>query len=116
MPPSASRTRPVPTPCGTPSTSRSRWRKLLTGGAEGGLDAGDPSIFSSTSSPASSVGSTVATGGRNYLAADLDGDGVTEVMSLNSDDYGMDCIAENLGGRYLSADNGIHQVGTYKLS
>ncbi|WP_406135247.1 FG-GAP repeat domain-containing protein [Streptomyces sp. NBC_01089] len=91
-------------------------RKLLIGGVEGGLFAWDPSIFSSTNSYASSVGDAIATGGRNYLAADLDGDGVTEVLSLNSDDYGMDRIAEDLGGRYLSTDNGIHQVGTYKLS
>lgn len=91
-------------------------RKLLIGGVEGGLYAWDPSIFSSTDSYAGSVGSAIATGGRNYLAADLDGDGVTEVLSLNSDDYGMDRIAENLGGRYLATDNGIHQVGVYKLS
>ncbi|MEV0850241.1 FG-GAP-like repeat-containing protein [Streptomyces sp. NPDC049954] len=91
-------------------------RKLLIGGVEGGVYAWDPSIFSSTDSYASSVGSAVATGGRNYLAADLDGDGVSEVLSLNSDDYGMDRVAENLGGRYLTTDNGIHQVGVYKLS
>ncbi|WP_328580544.1 FG-GAP repeat domain-containing protein [Streptomyces sp. NBC_00370] len=91
-------------------------RKLLIGGVEGGLYAWDPSVFSSTNSYAASVGSAIATGGRNYLAADLDGDGVSEVLSLNSDDYGMDRIAENLGGRYLSTDNGIHQIGTYKLS
>lgn len=91
-------------------------RKLLIGGVEGGLYAWDPSIFGSTDSYASGVGAAGAIGGRNYLAADLDGDGVSEVLSLNSDDYGMDRIAENLGGRYLSTDNGIHQVGVYKLS
>ncbi|MFJ3709207.1 FG-GAP repeat domain-containing protein [Streptomyces sp. NPDC090053] len=91
-------------------------RKLLIGGVEGGLDAWDPSIFSSTDSYASSVGSATVIGGRNYLAADLDGDGVTEVLSLNADRYGLDRIAENLGGRYLTSDNGIHQVGTFTLS
>ncbi|WP_245241911.1 hypothetical protein [Streptomyces sp. NEAU-H3] len=63
-----------------------------------------------------SLGSAVLTGGRNQLAADLDGDGGAEVLSLNGDDYGMDRIAEDLGGRYLVQDNGIHQVTTYTLS
>ncbi|MFF7335017.1 FG-GAP-like repeat-containing protein [Streptomyces sp. NPDC008150] len=91
-------------------------RKLLIGGVLGGLYAWDPSIFSSTDSYAASVGSTGPMGGRNYLTADLDGDGVDEVLSLNSDVTGYDRLAENLGGRYLVTDNAIHQVSTFKLS
>lgn len=94
-------------------------RKLLIGGVDGGLDAWDPSIFSpsdSSGSYASSVGSASLMGGHNYLAADLDGDGVVEVLSLNADETGTDRIAENLGGRYLVQDSAIHQVTAYKLS
>ncbi|WP_129285675.1 FG-GAP-like repeat-containing protein [Streptomyces sp. GZWMJZ-114] len=91
-------------------------RKLLIGGVEGGVYAWSPDIFDSTDSYVPSLGSAVLTGGRNQLAADLDGDGGAEVLSLNGDDYGMDRIAEDLGGRYLVQDNGIHQVTTYTLS
>ncbi|ASY34904.1 MULTISPECIES: FG-GAP repeat domain-containing protein [unclassified Streptomyces] len=91
-------------------------RKLLIGGVEGGVYAWSPGIFGAPDSYVPSLGSAGLTGGRNQLAADLDGDGCVEVLSLNGDDYGMDRIAEDLGGRYLVQDNGIHQVTTYTLS
>ncbi|WCN07149.1 VCBS repeat-containing protein [Streptomyces sp. M92] len=91
-------------------------RKLLIGGVESGVYAWDPSVFGTPGSYVPSVGSAGLMGGRNHLAADLDGDGTDEVLSLNGDDYGRDRIAEDLGGRYLVQDNGIHQVTTYKLS
>ncbi|MFD6415498.1 FG-GAP repeat domain-containing protein [Streptomyces sp. NPDC060194] len=91
-------------------------RKLLVGGAEAGLHLWDPSIFESEDSWAPSVGNVVLGGARNFLAADLDGDGVDEALSLNADDYGRDRSAEEFGGRYLVTDNAIHQVTVYKLS
>ncbi|MFH9734982.1 FG-GAP repeat domain-containing protein [Streptomyces sp. NPDC017260] len=91
-------------------------RKLLVGGVESGVYAWDSNVFDTPGSYAPSVGSAGLMGGRNHLAADLDGDGTDEVLSLNGDDYGRDRIAEDLGGRYLVQDNGIHQVTTYKLS
>ncbi|MFJ6609124.1 FG-GAP-like repeat-containing protein [Streptomyces sp. NPDC091289] len=93
-------------------------RKLLIGGTEGGVHAWDgDTVFDNPGTYANGVGSSgPLTGGRNYLAADLDGDGSVEVLSLNGDDYGLDRIAENLGGRYLVQDNGIHQVTTFTLS
>ncbi|MFH9240502.1 FG-GAP repeat domain-containing protein [Streptomyces anulatus] len=93
-------------------------RKLLIGGVEGGVHAWDGNtVFDNPGTYANGVGSSgPLTGGRNFLAADLDGDGSDEVLSLNGDDYGLDRIAENLGGRYLVQDNGIHQVTTFTLS
>ncbi|WP_299538890.1 VCBS repeat-containing protein [uncultured Streptomyces sp.] len=91
-------------------------RKLLISGAEGSVNAYDPSLFESADSFQSNIGGAAAIGYRNFLAADLDADGTDEVLALQGDDYGMDRIAENLGGRYLVTDNGIHQVGAYKLS
>ncbi|MEW1891925.1 VCBS repeat-containing protein [Streptomyces sp. NPDC085659] len=92
-------------------------RSLLVAGSEGGLDLWDPSIMESEDTWAPSVGGTPATNGaRNYFAGDLDGDGVDEVLSLNSDDTGMDRTAGQSGGGYFLTDNGIHQVTTYKLS
>ncbi|MEV5604392.1 VCBS repeat-containing protein [Streptomyces sp. NPDC052299] len=92
-------------------------RSLLVAGAEAGLYVWDPSIMESKDSWAAYVGSTpVATGARNYFAGDLDGDGVDEVLSLNSDDSGMDRTAGLSGGGYYLSDNGIHQVTAFKLS
>ncbi|MGG7609705.1 FG-GAP repeat domain-containing protein [Streptomyces sp. ZG43] len=89
---------------------------LLVAGVEGGLHAWDAGIITGDRIYPDGAGSAGLTGGRNHLAADLDGDGVDELLSLNGDDYGRDRIAENLGGRYLVQDNGIHQVTTYQLS
>ncbi|RAJ46262.1 VCBS repeat protein [Kitasatospora sp. SolWspMP-SS2h] len=91
-------------------------RKLLVGGVEGGLAAYDPAIVGDGNAFHSSNGSATLRGGRDYLAADLDGDGKEEMVSLNSDALGANRAAELLGGGVLSIDNGIHQMTTYKLS
>ncbi|MFI5662685.1 FG-GAP-like repeat-containing protein [Streptomyces sp. NPDC051684] len=92
-------------------------RSLLVAGSEAGLDLWDPSIFESEDTWADSVGSIPAlNGARNYFAGDLDGDGVDEVLSLNSDDYGYNREVGMFGGGHYLTDRGIHQVTTYKLS
>ncbi|WP_432190386.1 FG-GAP repeat domain-containing protein [Streptomyces sp. Tue6028] len=92
-------------------------RELLVAGVEGGLYLWDPSILDSEDSWAPSVGTIGAlNGARNYFAGDLDGDGVDEVLSLNSDDSGRDRTVGEFGGGYYLTDNGIHQVTAYKLS
>ncbi|WP_030929517.1 FG-GAP-like repeat-containing protein [Streptomyces sp. NRRL B-24720] len=92
-------------------------RELLVAGVEAGLYLWDPSIFESEDTWAHEVGSIPTLGGaRNYFAGDLDGDGVDEVLSLNSDDHGFDRTAGAFGGGYYVTDNNIHQVTTYKLS
>lgn len=91
-------------------------RKLVAGGTEAGLGAWDPSVLTSGWSFQGSVGSATLIGGRNYLAADLDGDGAEEMVSLNFDDTGYDRMAQELGSRVSGADNGISQLTTYKLS
>ncbi|MCX5400709.1 VCBS repeat-containing protein [Streptomyces sp. NBC_00102] len=93
-------------------------RKLLIAGSEGAISAyaGDADFFESGQSFQSTLGDADLIGARNFLAADLDGDGTDEVLSLQGDDYAPDRLAEDLGGRYLVDDNGIHQVATYKLS
>ncbi|MEV6194237.1 VCBS repeat-containing protein [Streptomyces sp. NPDC051920] len=91
-------------------------RRLLIAGVDGGLQMWDPSIFDSSDSWSGAVGSVSLMGARNYLAADLDGDGVDEALSLAGDDNGFDRTAEEFGGRYYIPNNAIHQVATYKLS
>ncbi|MGW8884240.1 FG-GAP-like repeat-containing protein [Streptomyces sp. NPDC055749] len=91
-------------------------RKLVAGGTEAGVGAWDPSVLTSGWSFQSGVGRATLMGGRNYLAADLDGDGAEEMISLNFDRTGYDRMAQELGSRVLGPDNGIHQMTTYKLS
>ncbi|MGD6744668.1 FG-GAP repeat domain-containing protein [Streptomyces sp. BH106] len=93
-------------------------RKVLIAGSEGSIAAyaGDADFFESGTSFQSSLGDADLIGARNFLAADLDGDGTDEVLSLQGDDYGLNRLAQDLGGGYLLQDNGIHQVTTYKLS
>ncbi|MEU9360585.1 FG-GAP-like repeat-containing protein [Streptomyces sp. NPDC048301] len=92
-------------------------RSLLVAGVEAGLYLWDPSIMESEDSWAHEIGKMpTANGARNYFAGDLDGDGVDEVLSLNSDDHGMDRTAGQSGGGYFLTDNGIHQVTAFKLS
>ncbi|MFE5793206.1 FG-GAP repeat domain-containing protein [Streptomyces sp. NPDC056503] len=91
-------------------------RRLLAGGTEAGLAAYDPAVLTTGWSFQSSLGGATLMGGRNYLAADLDGDGTDEMVSLNFDDFGVDRMAEQLGGGVLSLNNGIHQMTTFTLS
>ncbi|MFE5944555.1 FG-GAP repeat domain-containing protein [Streptomyces sp. NPDC056480] len=92
-------------------------RQLLVAGAEAGLYLWDPSALDSEDTWAPSVGSIgTLMGARNHFAADLDGDGVDEVLTLNGDDSGRDRTVGQFGGGYYLPDNGIHQVTTYKLS
>ncbi|MFD3996060.1 FG-GAP repeat domain-containing protein [Streptomyces sp. NPDC058548] len=91
-------------------------RKLLAGGVEGGVSVWDPSVLTSGGTFQSNSGSASLMGGRNYLAADLDGDGVDDMVSLNSDDFGRNRMANQLGGGVLSLNNAIQQTTTYTLS
>ncbi|WP_329206571.1 VCBS repeat-containing protein [Streptomyces sp. NBC_00683] len=91
-------------------------RKLLAGGMEGGVGAWDPSILTSGGAFSGSLGSGSVSGGREYLAVDLDGDGAEEMISLNFDINGYDRMSQQLGGRVLSPNNAIHQMTTFKLS
>ncbi|WP_166849189.1 FG-GAP-like repeat-containing protein [Isoptericola sp. BMS4] len=91
-------------------------RALLLGGVEGGVGAWDPAVLTTSWSFQSGVGSAQQYGGRNYLAADLDGDGVDEMVSLNFDDFGVNRTAELVGGGVFGLDNGIHRMVTYSLS
>lgn len=91
-------------------------RKLVAGGMEGGLGVWDPSLLTSDGSFQSSTGSANSMGGRNYLAADLDGDGVDDMVSLNFDDHGVNRAAEQLGGGVLSLPNAAPKLSVFTLS
>ncbi|MFD4033283.1 hypothetical protein ACFWVP_22905 [Streptomyces sp. NPDC058637] len=91
-------------------------RKLVAGGTEAGVGAWDPSVLTNGWSFNSGVGGATLMDGSNYLAADLDGEGAEEMISLNFDDTGYDRMARELGSRVSDVDNSINQMTTYKLS
>ncbi|MGW0666172.1 FG-GAP repeat domain-containing protein [Streptomyces sp. NPDC002746] len=91
-------------------------RRLVAGGMEGGVGVWDPSILTTGWAFQSGVGSATVLGGRNYLAADLDGDGVDDMVSLNFDDHGTNRTAEQLGGGVLSLSDAGPQLVVYTLS
>ncbi|MEW1568023.1 FG-GAP-like repeat-containing protein [Streptomyces sp. NPDC093509] len=107
----------IPTALGGGLATGPGGRRLLIGAVEGGVYAFDPSVFDTAEGTyAPALGSSTVAGGGEMLAADLDGDGVTEVLSLNTDETTSDRMAESIGGRFLTQDNALHQVVTFKLS
>ncbi|MFI1094965.1 FG-GAP-like repeat-containing protein [Streptomyces sp. NPDC020917] len=92
-------------------------QKVGITGSEGGAYLWDPATFVSDGMHSNYVGKTATEGGsRNYVAGDLDGDGVDEIVMLNFDDRGVNETAELIGGGYLISNQSIHEVSTYKLS
>ncbi|MFC8228529.1 hypothetical protein [Streptomyces sp. NPDC057287] len=91
-------------------------RRLLAGGMEGGVGAWDLSVLTTGWSFQAGLGTAARMGGRNYLAADIDGDGVDDIMPLKSDDFGRNRMADQLGGGVLSLNNAIQQMTTYTPS
>ncbi|MFF3171356.1 FG-GAP repeat domain-containing protein [Streptomyces sp. NPDC057900] len=91
-------------------------RKLVAGGVEGGMGVWDPSVLTSDAAFQSSLGTASLLGGRNFLAADFDGDGVDDMVSLNFDHHGINRMAEELGGGVLSLTDVALQLGVYTLS
>ncbi|MEX0167546.1 FG-GAP repeat domain-containing protein [Streptomyces sp. LMG1-1-1.1] len=91
-------------------------RRLVAGGTEAGLAVYDPSVLTTGWSFQSSIGGATVMGGRGYIAADLDGDGTDEMVSLNFDHFGVNRAAAQLGGGVLSPDNAIHQMTVFTLS
>ncbi|MFC8597835.1 FG-GAP repeat domain-containing protein [Isoptericola sp. NPDC057191] len=91
-------------------------RRLVLTGLEGGVAAYDPSQLDNVVPFQPSIGITGPMGARTFLADDLDGDGVDDVVSLNYDHLGVNRMAAQLGGGVLSLDGGIHQLTTFTLS
>ena len=92
--------------------------KLNITGSEGGVYFWDPAsgLLENKVFP-NYLGKTLAQGGsRNFVAGDLDGDGVDEVVTLNFDDRGVNEMAQMIGGGYLLSNQYLHNVTTYKLS
>ncbi|OMI85850.1 hypothetical protein BSZ07_30795 [Streptomyces sp. M1013] len=91
-------------------------RKLVAGGMEGGIGVWATKVLTSPEPFQAALSSAGVAGGRDYIAADLDGDGVDDLVSLNFDKSGYDRMAQQLGSRVSSPDNAIHRMVTFTLS
>ncbi|MGW1179953.1 FG-GAP-like repeat-containing protein [Streptomyces drozdowiczii] len=106
----------------TPPSSMGGWltapsgQKVVVTGVQGGVYLWDPSLLDGEIAYPNALGKIGYLAARNYLAADFDGDGVDEVVSLNFDSRGADQAAEQVGGRYLLQNNGTPKMVTLKLS
>ncbi|RVU25178.1 VCBS repeat-containing protein [Streptomyces antnestii] len=91
-------------------------RRLLIAGTDAGAELYDPAVLTAGRNYPAAVGRITFSGARNYLAADLDGDGVDDVVNLNFDATGYDRMTQTQGGRYLMQDDAIHQMTVSTLS
>ncbi|MEV5009970.1 FG-GAP-like repeat-containing protein [Streptomyces sp. NPDC055692] len=85
-------------------------RRVVIGGVQGGVYVWDPAVLKAGHNYPDQLAKLSQGGTRNFLAADLDGDGVDEVVGLAFDDTGTDRTAELTGGRYLLQNSAMHQL------
>lgn len=87
-------------------------RRILVSGEQGGLSTYDPSILTAGVDypvPPVHLG---ALGGKDVFTGDLTGDGVDEIVSLNSDEFGIDRTAGLEGGGLTAPFTAMRQTIT----
>ncbi|GAA1739301.1 hypothetical protein GCM10009809_38430 [Isoptericola hypogeus] len=90
-------------------------RSLIVAAGAGGFSVYDPAVLTAGRQYPPSLASGLTPGGREALVADLDSDGVDEVLMLNFDEVGTDRAAELLGGGYRISENGIRHLTTFGI-
>ncbi|MFF1393835.1 FG-GAP repeat domain-containing protein [Streptomyces sp. NPDC058287] len=88
--------------------------KYLIGSGSTGFDLMDPAQVKA--GWVYRVGYGNILGGREYVAGDLDGDGVDEIVSLNFDSTGYDRMAELENGGYFTPYTAIRQLTVFTVS
>ncbi|NGO77013.1 VCBS repeat-containing protein [Streptomyces sp. YC504] len=91
-------------------------RRLLVGGMESGLGFYDRSLLTTSDSHVSYEAGDTTFASRNLLVADLDGDGVDEIVGLSFDQVGHDLATELAGTRYRLGDDDLHGLVVVKLA
>ena len=91
-------------------------RRLIFGGTEGGAYLWDPSVLTAGDNYPNHLAKLGGFATQNLVVADLDGDGVDEVVGLGKDDTGYDRTIELSGGRYLLQDDSMHGMVTGRLT
>ncbi|MEV6358348.1 hypothetical protein [Streptomyces hydrogenans] len=91
-------------------------RPLLWAGVRGGARVYDGSLLGTDGSYPASLTSLNLKGAQNVFTGDLDGDGVAELVSLNSDDVGFDRISGLQGTLYYFPLKGVRQLTVATLT
>ncbi|MER5207374.1 FG-GAP-like repeat-containing protein [Streptomyces sp. NPDC002825] len=91
-------------------------RRLIIGGTEGATYVWDPAVLTAGRNYPDHLTKLVGYAQQNLVVADLDGDGVDEVVGLGKDDTGFDRTIELSGGRYLLQDDAMHGMVTGRLT
>ncbi|MEV0092681.1 FG-GAP-like repeat-containing protein [Streptomyces sp. NPDC050738] len=87
-------------------------RKILVSGEQGGASTYDPAVLTAGRDYPYPVGGITAIAGQEMFVADLTGDGVDEIVSLNFDEYGMDRATALEGGAYSLPFSAMRQTVT----
>ncbi|MFF5709781.1 VCBS repeat-containing protein [Streptomyces sp. NPDC012756] len=91
-------------------------RRLVVGGTEGAVYVWDPAVLTGGRNYPNHLTKLGGYATQNLVVADLDGDGVDEVVGLGKDDTGFDRTIELSGGRYLLLDDQLHGMVTGRLT
>ncbi|WP_426403296.1 FG-GAP-like repeat-containing protein [Streptomyces sp. R-07] len=91
-------------------------RRLVVGGTEGAAYVWDAPVLTGGVNYPNHLTKLDGYATQNLVVADLDGDGVDEVVGLGKDDTGFDRTIELSGGRYLLQDNEMHGMVTGRLT
>lgn len=91
-------------------------RRLLVGGHASGFYVYDPAVLTAGQNYPKALAQVNGFATRDVLAADLDGDGVDEVIGLTLDVVGHDQNIELSGARYRLGDEGLHGLVVSKLT
>ncbi|MEV7403754.1 FG-GAP-like repeat-containing protein [Streptomyces sp. NPDC091267] len=87
-------------------------RRIIVSGEQGGASTYDPSVLTAGDDYPDSVSDLPAIGGKEIFVADLNGDGVDEIVSLNFDEYGMDRLTALEGGGYSAPFSAMRRTVT----
>lgn len=87
-------------------------QRVLVSGQQGGLSTYDPAVLTAGDDYPDSLGDVNAMGGKEIFVADLNGDGVDEVVSLNFDEYGMDRLTALEGGGFSAPFSAMRRTVT----
>ncbi|MFD0152517.1 FG-GAP-like repeat-containing protein [Streptomyces sp. NPDC055721] len=91
-------------------------RRLIFGGTEGAAYFWDPAVLTGGRNYPNHLAKLDGYATQNLVVADLDGDGVDEVVGLGKDDTGYDRTIELSGGRNLLQDDLMHGMVTGRLT
>ncbi|MFF9501247.1 FG-GAP repeat domain-containing protein [Streptomyces sp. NPDC014656] len=91
-------------------------RALFVAGSQTGNFVYDASVLTAGRQYPPTLASFAPLGAQRYLAADLDGDGVDELVGLNEDEHGYDRVAHLSGGGLYLPNDLIHYTAVGKLT